>query len=210
VNPVKRQLSFGRLRQGESGTRRASFKTDEIDELIIEPVRFDETLFRLEVEPNPDGEANQAVLIVHSLPDAPLGEHREFIRVNTNVPEVPHIDFEAFLTMLQDLEPQPAKVDFKYALRNRELKTKVRVRPTVNDIKFKITGAEIDLPNFTVQVEETIPNTETLIHISGMPLTKEDPLAVESQGRITGTLRIFTDLPQQPELTVPVRYLLKM
>jgi len=210
VTPIKRQLGFGRLRQGETQTQKAWFKTEDIDQLSIEVTRYNEELFEFEIEQAPEGQANQAVLVVHSLPDAPIGEHREFIRVETNVTDLPIIDFEAFLTVLQDLEAFPAKVDFRYAPRNREMKTKVRVRSTTNDVEFKITGAEIDLPQFQVQVEETIPNTETLIHISGMPITKEDPLAVESQGRIAGTLRIFTNLPQQPEMTIPVRYLLKM
>lgn len=210
VTPIKRQLGFGRLRQGETQTQKAWFKTEDIDQLNIEVTRYNEQLFEFEIEQAPEGQTNQSVLVVHSRPDAPIGEHREFIRVETNVTDLPIIDFEAFLTVLQDLEALPAKVDFRYAPRNREMKTKVRVRSTTDGVEFKITGAEIDLPQFQVQVDETIPNTETLIHISGMPITKEDPLAVESQGRIAGTLRIFTNLPQQPELTIPVRYLLKM
>jgi len=210
VNPVKRQLAFGRLRQGESNTQRAWFETEDIAELEITPTRFNEQLFTVEVDQNPDGQANRAILTVHSKPDAPVGEHREFIRVETNVPDLPLIDFEAFLTVLKDLEAIPAKVDLRYAQRNRQFETLVRVRATSKEVEFKVTGAEIDLPNFKAEIEETIPNVETFVHLTGMPVTRDDPLAIQSEGRIQGTLRIFTNLPQQPELIVPVRYLLKM
>ncbi len=210
VKPVKRQLAFGRLRQGESNTQRAWFETEDIAQLEITPSRFNEQLFTIEVDQNPEGQANRAVLTVHSKPDAPVGDHREFIRVETNVPDLPLIDFEAFLTVLQDLEAFPAKVDLRYAQRNRPFETLVRVRATSKNVEFKVTGAEIDLPNFKAEVEETIPNVETFVHLTGMPVTRDDPLAVQSEGRIQGTLRIFTNLPQQPELIVPVRYLLKM
>jgi hypothetical protein len=43
-----------------------------------------------------------------------------------------------------------------------------------------------------------------------MPLPASDPRVQEAQGRMQGTLRIFTDLPGQPELQVKVLYQLRI
>ena len=149
-------------------------------------------------------------MVVTSRPDAPYGDHREFIRVRTNVPDMPFVEFEAFLNVVHDLVARPAHVNFRYVERNQVLKYKVRVRPTMDSFEFKVTGAEIDLPGFKAEVEEVIPNTEVFVHITGRPLGTSDPRAIEKGGRMTGTLRIFTDLESQPELQVSVTYLLKM
>jgi hypothetical protein len=77
-------------------------------------------------------------------------------------------------------------------------------------VEFKITGAKIDLPDFSIEVIETIPNQETVVRLIGTPLPTNDPRAVEAKGRMKGILRIFTDQESLPELQVSVRYLLKM
>ena len=210
VKPPKRQLGFGRLRQGETVTRKAWFETRDIPVLEITPTRYDQDLFSVEIQADPDGASNKAIMVVQSKPDAPVGKHREFIRVNTNVPDLQVIDFEAFLDILQDLEVHPSKINFRYAQRNQLLKQTIRVRSTTEGIEFKITGVEIDLPDFETQVEEVIPNQETFVYITGRPLPTSDPRAIAANGRMRGTLHIFTDLPNQPELTVPITYLLKM
>jgi len=210
IKPPKRQLGFGRLRQGETNIQKAWLETHEVPELELKPVRYNSELFTIEIKNNTDGALNKAIMVVHSKPDAPVGNHREFIRLETNVPEMRTIDFEAFVDILQDLEVNPPKINFRYAQRDQVMKHKVHVRATGEDIKFKITGAEIDLPNFVSNVEETIPNQETIVYVSGRPLPTSDPRAKEAKGRMMGTLRIFTDLPHLPELQVTITYLLKM
>jgi len=74
----------------------------------------------------------------------------------------------------------------------------------------KVTRAEIDLPNFDASVEVRVPNQDIVVVISGRPLPVSDHRVVAAQGRMQGTLRIFTDSPEQPEIPVKVTYLLKI
>ena len=73
-----------------------------------------------------------------------------------------------------------------------------------------MTGAEIDLPEISLEVIETLPNAETKVLMTGAPIASTDPRAVEANGRIKGTLRIFTDLPKTPVVEVPVTYMVRM
>jgi hypothetical protein len=210
VMPRNRQLGFGKVRVGQEGLVRAWFQATEVPELKITPERYDKDLFDIEIVPNYEGNPQRAVMVVRTRSDAPVGNHREFIRLETNAPAMPPIDFEAFVDFVQELYVDKPQVRFGYAMKGVRLEQAVRVRATTSGTRFKITGAEIDLPDFTAKVIEAIPNKETRIEITGMPLLPSDPRAQETEGRMQGTLHIFTDLPSQPELQVKVLYLLRI
>ena len=84
----------------------------------------------------------------------------------------------------------------------------VTVILTSTPVDFKVTGATIDFPDLEVEVEEIRPNEETRVHITGKAVTANHP-AAKNSSRIRGTLHISTDLGTQPEIEVPVMYLLK-
>ncbi len=210
VEPRNRQLGFGKVRLGQPGLVRAWFQATDIPKLELKPERYDQDLFDIEIVPNYEGNPQRSVMIVRTRPDAPVGDHREFIRLGTNAPDMPTIDFEAFVDFVQELYVDKPSIRFGYAMKGVPLKQSIRVQATSSGTKFKITGAEIDLPDFTTKVVEAIPNRETRIDITGMPLLPSDPRAQEAAGRMQGTLRIFTDLPSQPELQVKVLYLLRI
>jgi hypothetical protein len=73
-----------------------------------------------------------------------------------------------------------------------------------------VTGAEIDLPEISVQVIETIPNVETKVMLEGSPISNTDPRAHEAEGQIKGTLTIHTDLLESPVIKVPVTYMVRL
>ena len=210
VEPRNRQLGFGKVRVGQQGMARAWFQASDIPKLELTPERYDKDLFDIEIVPNYEGNPQRSVMIVRTRPDAPVGNQREFIRVATNAPEMPTIDFEAFVEFVQELYVDKPYIRFGYAMKGVQLQQSIQVRASTPGTKFKITGAEIDLPDFRTKVVETIPNRETRIDITGMPLLPSDPRAQEAEGRMQGTLRIFTDLPSQPELEVKVLYLLRI
>jgi hypothetical protein len=127
--------------------------------------------------------------------------------VRTNVPENETVDIEMSAWRIQSLTTSPEEVNFRF---KRSFRQDVRVAPAEDGLVFKITGAEIDLPEISVTVSETIPNKETMVRLEGAPVAPSDPRAVATKGRIQGTLTIHTDLADLPTLTVPVMYMVRM
>jgi hypothetical protein len=207
--PLDRKLGFQRVRAGREDVQQAWLTSLDTETLELEPVRYNEDLFEVWVEPASD-DPRQKVVSVKLRPDAALGEHREFVRLRTNVPEMPTVDLEVYAQVIAELEAYPSEVNFRLVQRNRTLRYNVRVRASDRDVEFKVTGAEIDLPGFEVKVEETIPNVETHVRITGQPLPVTDERAIAARGRLQGTLTIHTDHPRFPVLKVDVKYRLKM
>ena len=71
-------------------------------------------------------------------------------------------------------------------------------------------GAEVDLPEVEVTYENTIKNKEALVRLTGKAIGKDDPRAVQSNGRIEGTLTIYTDVPDLPSIEIPISYMVRM
>lgn len=209
VEPLIRQLAFGSHRPGEHLPQTARFWTDEVPSLQVRPVKYSQAHFQIEVDSQPGSPAT-AVATVRVRPDAPHGMIREVIRFETNIPGVPSVDLEAFGSIVKGLQVHPEQVNFRYVERDQQLRYEVVVTSAVARARFKVTGAEIDLPNFEARIEERTASQQFAVILSGKPLPVSDERAVAAQGRMQGTLRIFTDSPEQPEIPVKVTYLLKM
>lgn len=204
-------IGFGRFRRGAEGiVNKIYMASMDTKELKLKPVRFPADLVTVTVEPDAGGDPAKAVLVVRVKKDARHGPFNDVIRVETNVPAQPVLDFELTGDVLQDLTVHPGAVNFRYVERDQNLRTYVFVRPASEKIPFKVTGAEIDLPEFRAKIEEKIPDRETMITLTGRPLPVTDPRVVAAEGRMQGTLRIRTNLPEQPEILVKVTYLLKL
>lgn len=210
VQPGKLQFAFGRVRRGEVAVEKSWLQAMDGKELRLSPGSLRSDLFRVETEENVEGDPTRAILTVRLRQDAPYGPFQEVLRVGTNIPEMPSLDYEVLGEVIHDIEVHPAQLNFRYVERDRPLRHELRVRPSRSGVKFKVLRAECDLPEFKVQVDERIPGHETVVVLSGTPIPANDPRAVEAKGRIQGTVRIFTDNPNQPELQVAVTYLLRI
>jgi hypothetical protein len=210
VFPKRRSVGLGYGRAGEHKPGQVLFESHDVPELQLSLARYNEDVFDIQLQPSYEDNPQKVALIARTKSTAPPGNYREFVRVRTNVPEMATIDIEVFAEVVLDLQIDKDKINFRYAQRDKPLESQVQVQAVADDVTFKVTGAEIDLPNFEVRVEEKAPNRETIVYISGYPLETTDPRAQAAQGRMMGTLRIFTDLPSQPELQIKVIYLLRM
>lgn len=210
IDPPRKQLGFGRVRRGEVKTEEATFTAMMAPEITVTPVRWDRSVFDVEVRHDYEGDPQRELVLVSTKPDAPLGDHRDFLTVRTDLPEAPTVDLELFATVVQDVAVFPDRINFRYVMRGKEMVNKVRVYASDPTVEFKVTGAEIDLPDFTTSVETTKPGKEFVVHIEGTPLPMSDERVQAAKGRMSGTLTIFTDLPQVPELKVQVVYLLRV
>jgi hypothetical protein len=120
---------------------------------------------------------------------------------------MPTVDIEMQAWVTQALTASPEQVSFRY---KKNFRQTVRVSPFEKGTEYKVTGAEIDLPEITVQVMETIPNVETKVILEGAPISGDDPRAQDGKGHIKGTLTIFTDHPDTPVIKVPVTYMVRL
>jgi hypothetical protein len=211
VEPGNRQIGYGKVRVGHTKKDEVWLSTKEsIDRLEVTNLRWNEEVFAVRTVRDENQNPRRVGLEIEVLPTAPVGNHREFLRIETNAPDAPPIEIELFADVVHDLFTDKTRIRFGYAQKNKPLESFVRVRAVEKGIEFKVTGAEIDLPDFEIEIEETVPNLETRVNLKGKPLPTSDPRVQEAEGRLKGTLRIFTDLPHQPELEVTVLYMLKL
>lgn len=210
VNPQRQLFAFTHARRGVNEPQQAYFTAMDIPRLELKAERVRPDLFDIKIENGVGGDPRQGIVTLSVRPDAPYGPINEVVRIGTNDPNRPSIDFEVIGAVLHDIDVVPDQLNLRYLERDKPINRELRVTTTVPGLKFKVTGAQIDLPEFKVSIEERIPGKETVIVLKGAPIATTDPRAIAAGGRIQGTLRITTDQPAQPELQVKVTYLLRL
>ncbi len=76
---------------------------------------------------------------------------------------------------------------------------------------MKVTGAEIDLPDFEVESITRDKATDNWhVMIKGKAVTRDHPLAMKSRGRLKGTLTVSTDDAEQPSFQAVVKYMIRI
>lgn len=210
IDPPRPLFAFKHSRRGVRDERQATLTAMDIPRLELKAVRVRADLFDIRIQNGVDGDPRRGVVTLSIKPDAPYGPINEIVRIGTNDPNQPSIDFEVLGAVLHDLEVNPTQVNFRYVERDKPLHREFRVRANSSDLKFKVTGAQIDLPEFKVTIEKRAPGGETVIVLNGAPIASTDPRAIAAEGRLQGTLRIFTNHPAQPELQVKITYLLRL
>lgn len=207
VDPPSQRTGFSQSAQGERLTNLVTFTATEVPQLEIKASKSRKGLFEINCINNYEGNPQVAVMEVTVPADMPPGRQRDNVRVKTNVEDTPFVDIELSCWVVRKLALSHESVNFRY---QNDLSQKIRLTPFVKDLKFKVTGAEIDLPEITVTVDNTIENKEALVRLSGAPISNDDPRAVKAKGRIEGTLTIHTDLPDLATIEIPVSYLVRM
>lgn len=207
IDPANQRLGFVRAPIGSEQSGRVTFEATELAKLEISADETRKGVFKVRTVNGIDGDPQKAALEVVLPTDAPAGLQRDNVRVRTNVPDNEFVDIELSAWRYEALATSPEEVNFRYKTTFRQ---DVRVAPSEKGTAFKITGAEIDLPGITVVVDETLPNIETMVRLTGTALPADDPRAIEANGRMEGTLTIHTNLAELPTLTVPVRYMVRM
>jgi hypothetical protein len=156
-----------------------------------------------------DFEGNSKVSVVEvTLPgDSAPGDKRDIARVNTNIEGFETVDLEIRGTVLDQISYRPTQVNFRY---KKDFNASIRVAPEEKGLIFKVTKAEIDLPEIEVIVTESIPNEVTMVQLKGSPIARTDPRAKATKGRIKGTLTIYTNASGTPKMEIPVSYMVRM
>jgi hypothetical protein len=208
TNPQKHFLSNRSILLGEQWTEQITFSTGDVPELLIEVVEYDAEVFSVKIENGIDGDSQASIMTVATQPNLVARSYSDIIRLKTNVELKPRMDISVLAIVLGDLKVDKNLVNFGLVEPGQLLDYTVTVILTSTPVDFKVTGATIDFPDLEVEVEEIRPNEETRVHITGKAVTADHPDA-KNRSRIRGTLHISTDLGTQPEMEVPVMYLLK-
>lgn len=207
IDPVSQRVGFSRSLKGETFTKNVTFTAVDVPKLEIQAAKTRKGLFEVNTINGFEGNPQVSVLQVTLPADMEPGRHRDNIRVKTNIEDMPTVDIETQAWVTQSLTASPEQVSFRY---KKNFMQTIRVSPFIKGTEFKVTGAEIDLPEITVEVLETIPNEETKIFLKGAPISSSDPRAQELKGHIKGTLIIHTDQASTPEIKVPVTYMVRL
>jgi len=207
IDPVSQRMGFSRSLRGEVLTKHVTFTAMDAPKLEITAKKTRQDLFEVKTINGYEGDPQVSILEITVPADMEPGRHRDHVRVKTNLEEMPTVDIEMQAWIMEILTASPEQVSFRY--KNKFVQT-VRVSPFEKGTEFKVTGAEIDLPEISLRVIETTPNVETKVLLNGNPISSSDPRALESKGHIKGTLIIHTNLPENPVIKVPVTYMVRL
>ncbi len=207
IDPVNQRVGFSPSLQGEVLSRNVTFTAIDSPDLQISAAKTRKGLFEVKAVNNHEGDPQRSILEVIVPADMEPGRHRDHVRVTTNIEEFPTVDIEMQAWIRQTLAVSPEQVSFRF---KKNFQQTVRVSPFEKGLEFKVTGAEIDLPEIGVEVLETIPNHETKVLLTGVPISSDDPRAIKNKGQIKGTLTIFTDQAETPVIKVPVTYMVRL
>jgi len=207
IDPVNQRVGFSRSLRGEVLTKQVTFTAMDVPVLEISAGKTRQGLFDVKTINGHEGDPQVSILEITVPADMESGRHRDHVRVDTNIEEMATVDIEMQAWIAQALTVSPEQVSFRY---KKSFMQTIRVSPFQEDTEFKVTGAEIDLPEISVQVLETIPNVETKVILEGAPISGSDPRALESKGHMKGTLIIHTNHPETPVIKVPVTYMVRL
>ena len=207
IDPKSQRLGFSQNPVGTSVTKMVMFTATEAPELVIQASKSRKNMFKVSVLNNYEGNPQLSALVVTVPADMPSGRNRDNTRVKTNIEGYETVDIDLSAWPVDALKTSVDKVNYRY---KSDFTKTIQVRPNSQDLAFKVTSVECDLPEIKFIIEEAIPNVQTNIRLSGSPIEKTDPRAEKKKGRITGTLIIHTNLENLPTLQVPISYMIRM
>lgn len=204
-----RTIGFEITRAGKTCTKVWNYWTEDVPALqmkvVSKPAWVDIAIV------NGVGGNKQKTQVTYTLrADTKPGRHRGEIVLSTNVPGEPTFTAETATIVTQDLLLGSDRVAFNYVQPGQPLLTRIRVSPADKGTRFKLTKAEIDIPGLKARVENTIVGEEGQAVIEGTAMAKDNPLLLKSNGRVKGTLKIYSDLPSTPVMEVEVTYMIRL
>lgn len=205
---LPRGVRFPNTALGTERVQEVSFKAAEVPELVLKGQTTEKGYFKIDVVHGVDGDPQAAKVLV-TLPEViETGRLQDQVTISTNVPEEPYVDLMIQAIVGDVLVPYPTEIKFRF---NKTFNRDLRIRPFTNgELPFNVTDLEIDVPGVAAEITGGKQNYEVVIKLSGRPIPKTDPRAVEAEGRISGTLTVHTDRQDVPIIKVPVSYLVRM
>ncbi len=210
VEPSWESVSFKAVRAGSTKERVLTFSTGDVPDLQVTATRYSEDLFDVVVSDSETGDPQEKLVSISVRSDARIGTFREALNFETNVPNRLKLHIEATGRIVAPIAVKPDKVNLRYLQRNQSV-SRIFTVSYEKGMEFNVTRATIDLPGFTVkEIAHDTEKSLVMITIEGVPISVSDERAKSSEGRMKGTLRMFTNLKAYPELTASVMYLLKL
>ena len=206
ISPSSERLGFNRALAGEVAMLPMTFTAPEVN-LKVQADKSQKGLFDIKVTNGVGGDPHKSVLEVTRPARMTPGQHTDMVRVTTNVPERPTVDVEVRAWIAMELSASPDIVNFRY---QPTFNQDVKIYAANPPLDFKVLRAEIDLPEITFEIVETVPRQETHIKLKGAPISAMDARAVAAKGRIAGMLKIYTNLKSVPVIEVPISYMIRM
>lgn len=204
-----RTIGFEITRAGKTNTKVWNFWTEDVPALEMK-VQSKPEWVDIAIVNGVEGNKKKSRATFTLRADTPPGRHRGTIVLTTNIPGEPTFTAETATVVTQDLLLGSDRVAFNYVQPGQPLLTRIRVSPADKGTRFKLTRAEIDIPGLKARVENTIAGEEGQAVIEGVALAKDDPVLKKSNGRIKGTLKIYSDLPSTPVMEVEVTYMVRL
>ena len=211
ITPGHRSCGFGSVTPGEKPVARISLHSMDVADLDVTASEYDRDLFEITINEDYGSTDADVELLFGIVDNPPVGSFRKIARFATNVPDEPTFDIELSGDVIDLISIKPDRVNFRYIQKNKLMQKTFIIEPSAKEFSVKVTSAEIDLEGFEVtKIEPTPGGNGSMVTVQGYPLKTSNPLAIEADGRMSGTLRVKTDSDKRPELEATIMYLLKI
>ncbi len=207
IDPETQRMGFSQTPVGTSVTKKVLFTATQAPQLEIQAKKSRKGLFEISTINNFEGNPQVSALVITVPEDMPAGRQRDNVRVKTNIEGKDFVDIDLSAWQVLALRLSLDSINFRY---KKEFSKTIQILPQSGELEYKITSVECDLPEIKVTFEEVTPNHQSKVMVSGLPIDKDDPRAVQSKGRIKGTIKIHTSLKSLPVMEVPVSYMVRM
>ena len=170
--------------------------------MTIKKVEFDKDIFHVEIKEIEKGK--KFILNVSSQPDAPIGEHRKQIAIQTNIPEMPKVEIASWLKMRERIFTNINTLDFgERSLGDItdpkvvELTTEIVIINGMSTPGFKVLKAECDIDFLKVNLSPIAKNRVHRVDVSFQPEKAK-------KGKFQGSLTIFTNDEEFKQIVLPI------
>ena len=191
VSVDPKRINFGIIRKGESATRSIEIKT--VPELKIEVKKVESPNPYITITKDKLNENTKANYQVTFSKYDYIGRYNGVVFVYTSSNKQDRIDIPFSGEVIGDITFYPEKLSFGYVIKNQDVKRSVIVNVMNKDVK--IEKIETDPISINYNVSE-INNNSKKIDVN---LSKD--IAI---GKITGTLKIYTNSSIQPVINIPI------
>ncbi len=207
IEPETQRMGFSQTPIGTSVTKQVLFTATVAPELEIQAKKSRKGLFQISTINNYEGNPQVSALVITVPEDLPAGRQRDNVRVKTNIEGKEFVDIDLSAWPVLALRVSVDKINFRH---KKSFSKTIQIFPHSGELEYKVTGVDCDLPEMAVSFEEVTPNHQTRVLVKGLPISSDDPRAIEAKGRIRGTIKIHTTLESLPVLEIPVSYMVKM
>lgn len=202
VEILPKPIALMKATKGQTVKRQLTLVNYTVTPMIIKKVEFDKDIFQVETKEIEKGK--KFILNVTSRPDAPIGEHRKQIAIQTNIPEAPIVVMASWLKMRNRIFTNINTLDFGERFLEDinkpkivELTSEIVIINGMSTPGFKVLKAECNIDFLKVDLSPISKNRIHRVDVYFLPEKAK-------KGKFHGFLTISTNDDEFKKIILPI------